>query len=245
MLLKRRLADGEVLGGVLNVIPSPVVTQAIAAAGADFVLIDGEHGGIGREALHAMIAATAGTGCAPLVRVGGILEADVKFALDAGAEGVVFPLVRSADDARECVALTRYPPAGRRGWGPFLAASRWSGDYTTELAPEVVCGLLIETVEAVEAIDDILAVDGVDFAILAQFDLSTALGVHGRFDDPVFVEAAARIEAAARAAGVPLCGAALTPERTRELADAGYRLFLHGFDVVMLKQQVAAFRGWR
>src|SRR3954452_8984601 len=103
MSFKERLASDEILGGVLCAIPSAVVTQAVAAAGADFVLIDGEHGPIGRETMHAMIAATAGTDCAPLVRVPGILEVEVKAALDAGAEGIVYPLVRSAADAEQAV----------------------------------------------------------------------------------------------------------------------------------------------
>src|SRR4051812_24458188 len=115
MPFKERLAGDEILGGVLCVIPSAVVTQAVAAAGADFVIIDGEHGPIGRETMHAMIAATAGTRCAPLVRVPGVLEADVKAALDAGAEGILYPLIRSASDAELAVSLGRYPPEGARG----------------------------------------------------------------------------------------------------------------------------------
>jgi 2-keto-3-deoxy-L-rhamnonate aldolase RhmA len=81
------------------------------------IIIDQEHGAVGLERLHAMIAATAGTRCAPLVRVPRRDEAWVKPALDLGAEGIVVPLVRTAEDAAECVSLLRYPPGGRRGWG--------------------------------------------------------------------------------------------------------------------------------
>src|SRR3954452_2813525 len=116
MSFKERLASDEILGGVLCVIPSAVVTQAVAAAGADFVIIDGEHGPIGRENMHAMIAATAGTRCAPVVRVPAVLEAAVKAAADPGAEGIVSPLVRSAADAERAVSLVTYPPDGTRGW---------------------------------------------------------------------------------------------------------------------------------
>ncbi|MGZ4280203.1 MAG: aldolase/citrate lyase family protein, partial [Solirubrobacteraceae bacterium] len=105
MFLKERLArEGDVLNGVLGAIPSAVAAQAIAAAGADFLVIDREHGPIGRESMQAMIAATAGTACAPLVRVPGIDAAEVKVALDAGAEGIFFPMVRSAADVERCVA---------------------------------------------------------------------------------------------------------------------------------------------
>ena len=99
MFLKERLRrDDGVLRGVMCVIPSAVAAQAIAAAGADFIVIDREHGPIGRETMHAMIAATAGTACSALVRVPAIDEAEVKAALDAGAEGIVYPLIRSEED---------------------------------------------------------------------------------------------------------------------------------------------------
>jgi 4-hydroxy-2-oxoheptanedioate aldolase len=247
MFLNERLVTDEPLGGVLCAIPSAVVTQAVAAAGADFVLIDGEHGSIGRETMHAMIAATAGTGCAPLVRVPGILEAEVKAALDAGAEGIVYPLVRSASDAERAVSYATYPPDGVRGWGPFAAHSRHGvalGDYLGEVGPQIACCLLIETVEAVENIDAIVAVPGIDLIVVAQFDLSTALGVHGRFDAPELRDAVSVVERAAQATGIPLGTSALTPEQTTAAVEAGYRFLIHGFDVLMLKQQVAAFRDW-
>lgn len=115
MKLKSKLADPQTrLSGEVCTIPSAVVTQAIAAAGADLVIIDQEHGAVGREAMHAMIAATAGTDCAPLVRIAEMGAANVKVALDMGAEGIVFPMVRTAQEATQCVASTRYPPYGTR-----------------------------------------------------------------------------------------------------------------------------------
>jgi 4-hydroxy-2-oxoheptanedioate aldolase len=247
VFLKDRLREGDLLRGVINAIPSAVATQAIAAAGADFVIVDREHGPIGRETMHAMLAATAGTPCAPLVRVPAIDEAEVKTALDAGAEGVVYPLVRTAGDAERCVAYTRYPPDGSRGWGPFTAHSRFgtaAEDYLAEVGPKIACCLLIETAEAVENIDAILSTPGVDVAIVAKYDLSTALGVHGRFDAPEFTDAVATVERAAAAGSTPLGGAALTREQASAMTAAGYRLLIHGFDVFMLKQQVAAFATW-
>jgi len=105
-----------------------VATQALAAAGADVVMIDQEHGPIGPESVHAMVAATAGTECSPWVRVPSIDEPATKSALDAGAEGIMFPLITTAKSEAECVALTRYPPEGRRGFGPFVGHSRWGVD---------------------------------------------------------------------------------------------------------------------
>jgi 4-hydroxy-2-oxoheptanedioate aldolase len=246
MFLKERLArETGVLNGVMGTIPSAVAAQAIASAGADFLLVDREHAPIGREALHAMITATAGTGCGPLVRVPAIDEAEVKLALDAGAEGVAFPMVRSAADVERCVALLHYPPRGSRGWGPFIAHSRYGtspAEYSTTVGPQISCWAQIETREAVQGIDAIVRVPGLDVVVLAPFDLSIALGVEGQFDAPVFVEAVEAVERAAVAAGLPLCGVALDARRAAELAARGYRALLRGIDVFMLKAATAAFR---
>jgi 4-hydroxy-2-oxoheptanedioate aldolase len=159
--MKHWLRSGETLAGYVATIPSAVSVQAMAAAGAYCMIIDQEHGAVGPESLHAMITATQGTGCAPLVRVPKRDEAWVQPALELGAEGVVFPLVRTAEDAAECVSLLRYPPHGRRGWGPFVAHARWGVglfDYLPQRGGEAVCVLLIETRAAVENIEAICQV---------------------------------------------------------------------------------------
>lgn len=246
--LKQRLRAGEVLGGYVSVVPSAVSVQAMAAAGADWIILDQEHGAAGPESLHAMIAATQGTRCAPLVRVPKRDEAWVKPALDLGAEGICFPLVGTAEEAHHAVALTRYPAQGRRGWGPFIAHARWGTplfSYVPQRGPETVCMLLIETLAAVENIEAICRVEGVDCMVLAPFDLSTELGVSGRFDAHEFREAAAKLERAILAAGIPLGGLAATQEQTEELIARGYRLPVHGFDVLMLGTLVRQAAEWR
>ena len=247
--IKDRLWAGEEpLAGFVNIIPSPVTTQALAAAGADVLIIDQEHGPIGPETMHAMIASTAGTGCSPWVRVPRRDEAFVKSALDAGAEGIMFPLVNTAESAAECVALTRYPPQGRRGWGPFVAHSRWGVnlfDYLSQRGGETVCALLIETRSAIDNIREICKVDGVDCMTIAPFDLSTDLGVSGRLDAPELVEAVSNAERVILEAGIPLGGAALTKEQTQALLKKGYRLLWHHFDVLILKEFVQQTAEWR
>jgi 4-hydroxy-2-oxoheptanedioate aldolase len=237
----------DLLGGYLCLIPSAVVTQALAAAGADWLVIDQEHAPTGMENLHAMVAATAGSPCSPWVRVAKRDEACVKPALDAGAEGIMFPLVRTAAEAAECVALTRYPPHGRRGWGPFIAHSRWGvelHDYLPKRGPETVCGLLIETKAAVENIEQICAVEGIDYMIVATFDLSTELGVPGRFDASILIEAVRHVEQAVLKAGIALGAAALTREQTQDNIRRGHRILVYGFDVLMLKQHVRQAAEW-
>jgi 4-hydroxy-2-oxoheptanedioate aldolase len=246
--MKQRLRNGETLAGYLATIPSAVSVQAIAAAGADWVVIDQEHGAVGPESLHAMIAATAGTPCAPLVRVPKIDDAPVKLVLDLGAEGIAFTLVGTAEDAAACVALTRYPPRGRRGWGPFVAHARWGVelfDYLPHRGDETVCMLTIETRAAVENIEAICRVEGIDCMVIGAFDLSTELGVSGRFDAPELRDAVAHLERVILGAGIPLGALALTREQTRALLERGYRLPVHGVDVLMLGGLVRQAAEWR
>jgi 4-hydroxy-2-oxoheptanedioate aldolase len=151
------------------------------------VAIDQEHGPIGPESLHAMVASTTGTPCSPWVRVPGCDEAAVKTALDAGAEGIVFPLITTAASAAECVALTRYPPKGRRGWGPFVAHSRWGVelfDYLGQRGGETVCTILVETRSAIDNIEEICKVEGIDCLTIAPFDSRPNWGSPGGWTPP-------------------------------------------------------------
>jgi 4-hydroxy-2-oxoheptanedioate aldolase len=247
MAIRERLAcDGEVLHGILAAIPSAVSVQAMAAAGADFVVIDREHSPVGRESMQAMIAATAGTECAPLVRVPRIDGTEVNVALDAGAEGIFFPMVRTVEDVQRSVAAVRYPPHGTRGWGPFVAHSRHRStpsEYARAVGPQMTCWIQVETLEAVEAIDEIVQVPGIDAIFIAPFDLSIALGLEQQFDAPRFLEAVGAVERAVLGAGIPLAGAAFDAARAAELTARGYRAVMRGIDLFILSEAVAGLRG--
>jgi 4-hydroxy-2-oxoheptanedioate aldolase len=245
--LKHKLQNtSRCLSAVVCTIPSATVTQAIAASGVDAVIIDLEHGAVDYGSAHAMIAATAGTDCAPLVRIAENDEAQVKRVLDLGAEGIVFPLINTADEARRAVASLRYPPRGTRGFGPFIAQSRWQTsmpNYQSDVEDQLICCLLIETVDAVANIDAICAVEGVDFIVLAAFDLSTSLGISGQFDHPDFLAAQEKIETSATKAGVPICGNALVQAQVDAALARGYRM-IGGFDILWLRQKASELTGW-
>lgn len=242
---KLQNSDAVLSSHVVN-IPSAMVTQAIAAAGADSVIIDMEHGGIDYGSCHAMMAALVGTDCAPLVRIAKIDEAQVKRVLDLGAAGVVFPLVRNAEDARRAVASLLYPPTGTRGFGPFAAHSAAGTgllDYREKVDGTLTNCLLVETKDAVENIEEICGVPGIDLLVPAQFDLSTDLGITGQFDHPDFQAAIAKIEAAANAAGIPLGNVGLSEAQAKALIAKGYRVIC-GFDLLWLKAAAAQTQSW-
>lgn len=227
-------------------IPSPVVTQAIAAAGADAVIVDLEHGGLGYAEAHAMIAATQGFACTPTVRIAKLDDAHVKRALDLGAEGIMYPLIRTAADAAWAVGSLRYPPEGTRGFGPFIAHSYYGQDmmtYAKTFEDRALCILLAETVEAVENIEEIVQVPGIDLIIPAQFDLSTSMGRPGDFKHPDYVSALTKIESAAQSAGIPLGGVALSQEAATAAFAKGYRV-IAGFDTLWLKAKTAEAQDW-
>jgi 4-hydroxy-2-oxoheptanedioate aldolase len=136
---------------------------------------------------------------------------------------------------------------GRRGWGPFIAHSRWNVellDYLPKRGADTVCALLIETKAAVDNIEDICRVEGIDYMIIATFDLSTELGVSGKFDAPILLDAVRHAEHAILKAGIALGAAALTREQTQRNLSRGHRILVYGFDVLILKEHVRAAAGW-
>ena len=229
------------------VIPSSVATQAIASSGVDAIVIDQEHGAISTDTLHSMIASTAGTDCAPIVRVAEKRAEYVKIALDMGAEGIMFPLIHNAQEAKECVSTINYPLNGQRGWGPFIAHSRWNVElmeYRQLYEKKIVCIILIETKEAVEDIVNICDVEGIDAIFVAKFDLSTSLGISGDFENDIFKAAIKTIEEVARKKNIPLGGGPLnTRTDCDELSKRGYRLFAN-FDVLRLKHSIKQHIAW-
>ncbi len=242
--LRSRLRAGETLYGSMISMASPALAQTLADTGLDWLLIDLEHGAITVESAQAMIAATAVADCTPLARVAWTVPWLAKPLLDSGAMGIVFPMVRTPEEARTAIAACRYPPAGERGWGPFYAPSRWGMgpfDYTGAADDSVLAIVLIEHVEAVDNIDAILGVPGIDVAMIAPFDLSVSLGKPGAFDDPAFRAVFERAERAIRGSPAALGGVAPTPERAKELVARGYRFVMLGYDVLIIDRAMRGF----
>jgi 4-hydroxy-2-oxoheptanedioate aldolase len=248
--MKAKIDAGGTALGYLVTMPAVPMVQALAATGVDFVMIDLEHSPIGIEAATAMIAATRGSEAAPLVRVPGPRSDLVKPALDSGAFGIVFPQIATVAEAKATVEVTRYTPAGRRGYGPTYAALRWGMaplDYLKAANREILNIVLIESLDGVEALDEILAVDGIDVVAVARGDLSENLGVAGEFDHPRLKEVVARCEQKIFARkNVALGGIAFTQEEGKSMIARGYRFLVLGTDSMLVQRgaaaQVAAIR---
>ena len=193
--LKRRLRDGATALGAWLSIADPAVAEIMAGAGFDYILIDTEHAPWSLESLQTTLLAFRGMPTVPIVRVPWNDQVHVKQALDVGADGVLAPMVRSAAEARALVAAAKYPPDGIRGFGPRRASDygRNIDAYVTGANAATIVIPQIEDVGAAEAIDEILAVPGVDALCIGPNDLSGSAGVLRQHDHPVVRGAIDRI----------------------------------------------------
>lgn len=238
--VKETLAAGGSTFGTLVSMPSPNVAQVLSGCGFDWLWFDLEHGPIPFDQLQNMINATAtGEGTTtPIVRVPADELWTVKPVLDAGALGVVFPFIESAEQAEAAIAATRYPPAGTRGFGPFYAGSRWGlglREYAEQADDAILRVLMLESKAAVENAEEIMAVEGIDVAFLAPFDLSQSLGVPGELDSSVFQDALATLEDAVNKSDAVLGTLVLDAERGKLMIDRGYRFLILSLDVALIE----------
>jgi 2-dehydro-3-deoxyglucarate aldolase/4-hydroxy-2-oxoheptanedioate aldolase len=198
--LKTWLASGQAVGCHWLALGAPVLAELAADAGAQTIVFDVQHGRWGRDELENAVAAVAGR--APtLVRAADASDFAIGSALDAGIQGIIVPMISSAAACAEVVAASRFPPLGRRSGGGARPMADF-GAYRRATAELLVVGVMIETVEGVEAAEAIAATPGLDLIFIGPSDLSLALG--GGPGSPVFDDALARVLAAGEAAGVPV-----------------------------------------
>jgi 2-keto-3-deoxy-L-rhamnonate aldolase RhmA len=203
--LKKQLREGKpVIGMTVTVNNADVVLQA-ARIGFDFVWIEMEHSPITLETVRHMVLATQGTPLVPIVRVPVNELWTAKRALDAGALGVIFPFTSTPELAQQAVAACRYPPIGRRGAGAGLASLRWPAPqgYADFADKNALVIIIIEEKRAVDSIDAILDVPGIDVVFIGPNDLSYSYGDRGR-QTPQVTAAIAKIVASAQKHGIPV-----------------------------------------
>lgn len=225
--VRRQLREGKPVVGLTITTPSPDVAAQAANLGFDFIWIEMEHSAITLETARAMILATRGTATIPFIRVPVNEFWTAKRALDIGALGVIFPFTSTPELARRAVEACKYPPLGRRGFGPGLAGLRWPapGGYQDFADRNAMVVVIIEEKEAVERIEEIAAVPGIDVLFIGTSDLSFSLGLRGRQDDPRHREAVSRIVAAAQKHNIPVGRPAGSAAQFREFLDQGFRFF--------------------
>jgi 2-dehydro-3-deoxyglucarate aldolase len=240
-----RLGAGDPVVGVWSVIGHPVVAEVLTET-VDFVVLDGEHSENTIDDIAngiRAIEATAGD-VAPVVRVSAADETELRRVLDLGPAAVIVPQIESVDEARRAVAATRYPPEGVRG----VAGGRASG-YGTNVAETVARAnesvatvLQIETAGAVDDVEEIAALDGLDALFVGPADLSARLGVFGEFESDEFRAAMDRVVTAADAADVPVGTLATDPATVQHRWEWGMDFFVTGTDVGYLRTGASTYR---
>ena len=187
--LKQRLQEGQAAFGVMITFPSATMVEMLGHLGFDWVLIDNEHGSITVDNSEDLVRAAEITGMAPIVRpVGNKPEIIAPF-LDRGAWGVQIPHVNTAEEARAAVDAVKYPPVGHRGLfsgsrpGEYGFAGA-TADYVDEANRNTLVCLMLEEVEAIENLDDMVTVDGVDVFFIGSGDLSASMGYPGQQTHP-------------------------------------------------------------
>lgn len=186
MSLKERLARSELTIGSWITLGHPAIAEIMASAGFDWLVLDMEHSVIELSEAQAIIQVLDKQQCPAIVRLTSNHPDQIKRVMDAGATGVMIPMIKSAEDARAAVSSVYYPPQGRRGVG--LARAQGYGahfqEYRQWLIANAIIVVMIEHIEAVEQIDAILAVPGIDAYIIGPYDLSGSMGKPGELDHP-------------------------------------------------------------
>lgn len=245
--LADRLRAGEAIVALWSSLPLPLAAELGGRGGYEAVTLDMQHGLHDLATMRDGIASARLGGAHPVVRPPVDDFATVSRALDMGAEAIIMPMINSPEDAMALVAAAKYPPLGARSWGPHRAAmlaGLAAPAYLVAANAQTLAFAMIETPSALAALDDILAVDGLDAIFVGPGDLSLTLS-EGREVAPSSAEVqahaadiAARAQAAGRIAGI-FCNSA---EDTRAALAMGYRFVAHGIDLSLLVAEIARKR---
>jgi len=181
--IKKKLEDGKVVVGTWAVIPAQIVTDVICSSGIDFIIVDAEHGPISFETAQEMAITCESRGVSPIMRVGGVSEENILRALDIGMHGIQVPNIKNSDEVKNIIRYAKYPPIGDRGFSPFTRAGNYSLNNAKKITgvsnQNTLIGVNVEDVDAINNIDEILAIEELNLVFIGLFDLSKALGIPG------------------------------------------------------------------
>ena len=240
-MIRRKLSEGKYSVGSWMQIPNPSVAEIMGQAGYDWVAVDMEHGAISVHQLPDLFRALKLGNTLPLVRIAQGHPKDCKQALDAGAGGVIIPMVDSPEQLEMVRDACRWPPAGNRGVA-FSTANlfgKYFDNYNVE-AQQPLLVAMIEHVNAVENLKSILEVVGLDAILIGPYDLSASMGLTAKFDHPDFVAVMNQIKQVSESAKIP-CGVHIVQPSSEELNQklaSGYRFIAYSIDAVFLHKNV-------
>lgn len=234
---KKRLIRRDLFIGTILTLPSPETAEILCLSGFDWLFVDLEHSALSiRDAQCVLQAAAPKTPC--LIRVPACDEVWIKRVLDIGASGIIVPQVRTVEEAEAAVRFCKYPPEGTRSVGISRAQGygRHFQTYVAAANEDIVVILQIEHIDAVNNIDNILAVPGIDGLFIGPYDLSASMGKTGRTTDPDVQQAISRVKACADRAKMPLGIFGATADAVKPYIQSGYTLIAVGIDTMLIRQ---------
>lgn len=244
--VREKLARGQRVTGVAIYSSSPAVVEAAGFAGIDFVRIDTEHTWRRDESLDHMIRAAIIADVVPIVRVDNHDPELIRKALEIGAGGIVVPQITSVEEAKAVVRASKFPPVGNRGFGNLCQSGEWggfpAGEWIRWSNTQPIIGVMIETVSATDCIDEMMKIEGLDFALFGPADYSMSVGLGAPdFNHPKVQEGLRRTIAAAKAAGKHVMyGVGLTDESIAKGIEMGVSMLELAHDVVIVQRTLAA-----
>lgn len=234
-LLERFDSGDTAVGGWVNM-PSPIGAEIMAGLDLDYICIDMQHGLIDYSDALALLASITGRSVTPVIRVPWNAPNHIGKALDAGAMGVIVPMVNSEDECRQAVEAASYPPTGRRSYGPTRAMIVEGPEYFTEARVAVIP--MIETAEALANLDAILSVEGTSAVYVGPADLAISMGHEPGSDTPDFLDALDLIVERSNVHGV-VPGIHTTTATTTDRLARGFRMVTITTDIIALKTKLA------
>ena len=234
--LRRKIVAGERTVGTFVGLASTFAAEVCAATNPDWILIDLEHGSCDEGQVGSLALAAAAYGVPSIVRVESPERIRIGRVLDQGVAGVMIPRIETVEQVRSALQHLRYPPYGDRGVATYNRSARWGLDPSSLTAEEqeTLFIVQIETLAALDAVDEIVAIDGVDLLFIGPLDLSFALGVPRQFDHPTFLKALDRVQEAAERAGKPVGILASDKTAGKALAKRGIHFIGVGSDSTLL-----------
>ena len=239
MSLKQKLKNNELTVGSWIMMGNIMSVEVMALAGFDWLVIDIEHTPIDFETTHVLISAIQANGMKALVRVSKNEEVVIKRILDMGADGIVVPMVCSKEDAKMAVDYAKYPPVGKRGVGLYRASKYGTKfeEYKKWVDEELVIIAQIEHIDAVNNIDEILSVDGIDGTIIGPYDLSGSMGYPGEFERDDVKDAVQKVLERCKENGIPSGFHVVDtePEKLNAKIDQGCTFLAYGIDYFFMR----------
>ncbi len=243
--VKQKLYNGEISVGTMVIeFNTPGIASILAPSGIDFIVYDMEHSGFSIESVKRLMSYNRGLDVTPVVRVADTQYSYMANALDAGAMGVMVPLVESHEQVQRIIQSCKYYPLGRRGTAFQVAHDDYlAGDMAVKMKQaneEMLIIVQIETELGVDRIEEIISADGIDVAWVGHNDLSQSLGIPGQFEHPRFLTAMDRIVEACNKYGKTAGRMVTDVESADRWMDKGYRCLAYSGDIWLLQQALTA-----